>query len=173
MREVDRAELEALLQVKIEVSTDLREKLKSATDENASLSKTINAQQEKIAVLDLRHQLHEQPTTMTQVEVEELLQWKATVLGAVADMPQHGDDEEGRKQRVANVGGSLEDAQVVVDLLKQVGSAMNACETQSTRADQLEMELVRPTALPPKYVSSLRPVLPELRRGTRLSEFPS
>jgi multidrug efflux pump subunit AcrA (membrane-fusion protein) len=51
--EVDRAELEALLQVKIEVSTDLREKLRSATEDIVDLRKQIHDQQEKIAHLDL------------------------------------------------------------------------------------------------------------------------
>ena len=51
--EVDRAELEALLQVKIEVSTDLREKLRAATEDIQDLRKQIHEQQEKIAHLDL------------------------------------------------------------------------------------------------------------------------
>lgn len=54
MREVDRAELEALLQVKIEVSTDLREKLRYATEETVDLRKQIYGQQEKIAHLGTR-----------------------------------------------------------------------------------------------------------------------
>ena len=51
--EVDRAELEALLQVKIEVSTDLREKLRAATEDIQDLRTQIHEQQEKIAHLDL------------------------------------------------------------------------------------------------------------------------
>ena len=50
---MDRAELEALLQVKIEVSTDLREKLRSATEDIVDLRKQIHNQQEQIAHLDL------------------------------------------------------------------------------------------------------------------------
>jgi hypothetical protein len=53
LAEVDRAELEALLQVKIEVSTDLREKLRFATEEIVDLRKQIHEQQERIAHLDL------------------------------------------------------------------------------------------------------------------------
>ena len=53
LAEVDRAELEALLQVKIEVSTDLREKLRAATEDIVDLRKQIHEQQEKIAHLDL------------------------------------------------------------------------------------------------------------------------
>ena len=60
MREVDRAELEALLQIKIEVSTDLREKLKQATEDITELHKQIVEQQEKIAMLELRQELHDQ-----------------------------------------------------------------------------------------------------------------
>ena len=72
-----RAELEALLQVKIEVSTDLREKLKLATEEAVDLRKEIAEQQEKIAHLDLRLELHNQPTEMTRLEVVRAQPWSA------------------------------------------------------------------------------------------------
>jgi hypothetical protein len=85
-----RAELEALLQVKIEVSTDLREKLRYATEETVDLRKQIHEQQEKIAHVDLRLELHDQPTEMTQLEVEELIQWKSTVLSALAEATDGG-----------------------------------------------------------------------------------
>jgi hypothetical protein len=61
LREVDRAELEALLQIKIEVTSDLREKLRRATEDAADLHKQIAAQQQRIADLELSVELHDTP----------------------------------------------------------------------------------------------------------------
>eukprot|EP01051_Picozoa_sp_SAG22_P017034 SAG22_NODE_2538_length_2464_cov_1.120930_1_plen_262_part_00 len=128
MREVDRAELEALLQIKIEVSTDLREKLKQATDDITALRKEINEQQEKIAMLELRQELHDQPANMTQLEVEELLQWKATVLSALADATSDG-------------GTPLDDARLIVDKLRNYETATKLADEANERAEKMSAEL--------------------------------
>eukprot|EP01048_Picozoa_sp_COSAG05_P025975 COSAG05_NODE_6864_length_891_cov_1.193182_1_plen_168_part_01 len=84
LREVDRAELEALLQIKIEVSVDLREKLKRSTEDIQTLNRTITEQQEQIADLQLRQELHDTPAEMTQLELEDLLKWKASIVSALS-----------------------------------------------------------------------------------------
>lgn len=126
MREVDRAELEALLQIKIEVSTDLREKLKRATEDIGELSKQIKEQQEKIAMLELRQELHDQPANMTQLEVEELLQWKATVLSALAS---------------AGESTPLDDARLIVDRLRNYETATRLADEANERAEKMSAEL--------------------------------
>eukprot|EP01052_Picozoa_sp_SAG31_P001702 SAG31_NODE_57_length_29727_cov_12.584568_23_plen_258_part_00 len=128
MREVDRAELEALLQIKIEVSTDLREKLKNATEDIAELHKQIVEQQEKIAMLELRQELHDQPASLTQLEAEELVQWKATVLSALADATSDG-------------GTPLDDARVIVDKLRNYETATRLADEANERAEKMSAEL--------------------------------
>jgi hypothetical protein len=128
MREVDRAELEALLQVKIEVSTDLREKLKRSTEDIQTLNRQINKQQEQIANLELRQELHDSPAEMTQLELEELLRWKATVLGALASAGEAGDVP-------------IDDATVITERLSNYERVKSACDEAEAQNKDLEAEV--------------------------------
>ena len=148
MREVDKAELEALLQIKIEVSTDLRQKLKQTTEDGVDLRKQIHEQQEKIAMHELRQELHEMPAEMTQLQVEELLQWKATASSALADATSDGavpsvdvpyrlsfESRVALKNMLAGraIGGTpLDDARLIVDKLKNYETAMQLADEVSS-----------------------------------------
>ena len=128
MREVDRAELEALLQVKIEVSVDLREKLKRAKEDADAMQQQITMQQQRIADLELRTELQSTPADMTQLELEELLRWKATILGAVADAGHSS-------------GVAIDDPSVITERLMNFEAVKQHCEESDAANRELSAEV--------------------------------
>jgi len=127
LREVDKRELEALLQVKMDAAGTLRERVARLSAENDGLRERLHDAEEQSAMLSLRAELHGIEPSNTEAELEELLMWKMIMLEGMAEGGMNPQE--------------VSDPTVLASKLRELAIAATHEADEAARIRELEQQL--------------------------------